>query len=78
MIATVPKDRLLIHQAKEGYRPICEFLGLPVPDEPYPRINDTASIQAGMRETVRRCYGIVFGVPALLGVAAYFLMQWIG
>jgi len=39
---TVPKDRLLVHNAKEGWKPICDFLGKPVPDCPYPRVNDTA------------------------------------
>lgn len=40
--ATVPKDRLLVHNAKQGWKPICDFLGKPVPDCPYPRVNDSA------------------------------------
>lgn len=43
--ATVPKDRLLIHNAKEGWKPICDFLEKPIPDCPYPRVNDTADFQ---------------------------------
>ncbi|CAG5108367.1 Oidioi.mRNA.OKI2018_I69.chr1.g3761.t1.cds [Oikopleura dioica] len=42
VIATVPKEKLLIHNAKEGWKPICDFLGKPVPDCPYPRVNDSA------------------------------------
>jgi len=41
---SVPADRLLVHSAKEGWAPLCEFLGLPIPDGPYPRVNDAASI----------------------------------
>jgi Sulfotransferase domain len=38
--ATVPAGRLLVYQVKEGWGPLCEFLGVPVPDEPFPRTND--------------------------------------
>ena len=37
---TVPADRLLVWSVKEGWGPLCEFLELPVPDEPFPHIND--------------------------------------
>jgi hypothetical protein len=43
--ATVPPDRLLVFEAGDGWEPLCAFLGVPVPDEPYPRLNDTASFQ---------------------------------
>ncbi len=42
---TVPKERLLVFQAKEGWEPLCEFLGVPVPEEPFPRVNDTAEFR---------------------------------
>jgi hypothetical protein len=31
-------------QVKEGWEPLCSFLDMPVPDEPFPRFNDTATI----------------------------------
>lgn len=37
--AEVPADRLLVWEAKDGWEPICERLGLPVPSEPFPRTN---------------------------------------
>ena len=37
--AEIPASRLLVHQAKDGWKPLCEFLGVPVPDTPYPRTN---------------------------------------
>ena len=36
---TVAPDRLLEFAAKDGWDPLCTFLGVAVPDEPYPRAN---------------------------------------
>jgi hypothetical protein len=38
---TVPADRLLVWAPADGWGPICEFMGLPVPEAPFPRVNDT-------------------------------------
>ena len=38
---TVPPERLLEYDVKEGWKPLCRFLGKPVPaDVPFPRLND--------------------------------------
>lgn len=37
--AMVPAGKLLVFEAKEGWAPLCAFLGCPVPDTPYPRTN---------------------------------------
>ncbi len=34
-----PAGRLLEWQATDGWEPLCAALGLPVPDEPFPRVN---------------------------------------
>ncbi len=39
--STVPADRLLVFEARQGWEPLCEFLHQNVPDEPYPRVNST-------------------------------------
>ena len=44
VIREVPADRLLVWQVKEGWGPLCTFLGLPVPQEPFPNVNDTPSV----------------------------------
>jgi len=44
VIAEVPEDKLLVFQAKDGWEPLCEFLGVPVPPEPYPRVNSRESM----------------------------------
>lgn len=35
----VPADNLLVFQATDGWGPLCEFLGKPIPSGPYPRSN---------------------------------------
>lgn len=37
--ATIEPERLLVFDAAAGWEPLCRFLGVPVPDEPYPRTN---------------------------------------
>ena len=37
----IPKDRLLVFNARDGWTPLCEFLGVPVPAAPYPKTNST-------------------------------------
>ena len=37
----VPAERLLVFEVKEGWIPLCAFLGAPVPSEPFPRVNTT-------------------------------------
>jgi hypothetical protein len=46
VIEQVPAERLLVFEAKQGWRPLCEFLGVPVPEAPYPRVNSREDMQA--------------------------------
>jgi len=46
VIANVPKDRLLVFDVREGWQPLCTFLGQPVPTEPFPKTNSTAEFQS--------------------------------
>ena len=34
-----PKDQLLIYRIGEGWEPLCNFLGKPIPDVPFPHCN---------------------------------------
>lgn len=40
-----PEDRLLVFEAKEGWEPLCAFLGFDVPDEPFPHVNSKEEFQ---------------------------------
>ena len=39
VIATVPAEQLLVFEASQGWEPLCNFLGKPVPDTPFPVTN---------------------------------------
>jgi sulfotransferase family protein len=54
---TIDPARLLTFDVREGWEPLCRFLEVPIPDEPFPRLNDTATTQAmiqRMRESRRK------------------------
>jgi Sulfotransferase domain len=54
---TIDPARLLVFDVREGWAPLCRFLEVPIPDESFPRLNDTASTQAMirlMRESIRK------------------------
>ena len=46
VIASVPPERLLVFDVKDGWDPLCGFLGVDVPVTPYPRENSTEQFQA--------------------------------
>src|SRR5207249_1107203 len=37
---TAPADRFLDFDVVQGWEPLCAFLGVDVPDEPFPNVND--------------------------------------
>ncbi|HWA64034.1 MAG TPA: sulfotransferase [Caulobacteraceae bacterium] len=44
--AAIPKERLLVYDVAEGWGPLCAFLGVPVPETPFPRVNSREEFQA--------------------------------
>lgn len=51
--ATVPRERLIVFDPHDGWPPLCEALGLPVPDEPYPRVNTASEFHDRWRRADR-------------------------
>jgi hypothetical protein len=45
---SIPSTRLLIYELAQGWQPLCEFLGLPIPDAPFPHINSTEDFRQMM------------------------------
>lgn len=43
---TIPPERLLIYEVGQGWPPLCKFLGVPIPDAPYPSENSRAEFMA--------------------------------
>ena len=46
----VPSDKLLVFDVKEGWEPLCTFLGVDIPQTPFPHLNDRAMFDE-MRNT---------------------------
>ena len=69
---SVPKDRLLVFQAKEGWEPLCQFLDKEVPTSPYPRLNNSAQFRSGYIR--HRLVTIVAGAVILLAVTGLSLL----
>ena len=49
VVRRTPAERLLVYEVGSGWEPLCAFLGVPVPDEPFPRSNATAEFQERAR-----------------------------
>jgi hypothetical protein len=52
VLAKISADRLLVYQVTEGWQPLCQFLGVPVPDEDFPRRNDAQAFTETIAATV--------------------------
>jgi hypothetical protein len=68
--AKVPPEKLLVYDVKEGWEPLCEFLDAPVPDEPFPRLNDARTFRRMM--VAGHVSVVVVPVSVLLVVALMF------
>jgi sulfotransferase family protein len=52
--AGVAADRLLVFDTADGWEPLCAFLSVPVPDEPFPHLNQAAAFRGGLARRRRR------------------------
>lgn len=48
---TIPADRLLVLEVGAGWEPLCDFLGVDVPEEPYPSRNSTLEFRTRVPES---------------------------
>ncbi len=77
--ATVEKrvsaERLLVYEVKEGWGPLCEFLGVEAPDESFPRLNAAAE----MRRMILGIRVLSVAAPTalvlLLGIAIFAVLR---
>ena len=46
----VSAARLLVWEVKDGWEPLCCFLGVAVPDVPFPHLNDREAFQMLVRQ----------------------------
>jgi len=60
----IPADRLLVYEVAQGWAPLCDFLGVPVPDGPMPKVNSTEEFQGRLAQQVAERPAPRAGQPA--------------
>jgi hypothetical protein len=74
VIRDVPAERLLVYEVSQGWSPLCEFLGVPVPEgKPFPHLNDTAEFRARI-ERVTRIMRVVGYAALCVAALVLFLL----
>ena len=51
--AYVPKEKLLVYDVREGWAPLCSFLGMPEPAEPLPHLNKKENFKSMLAELMK-------------------------
>jgi len=77
VVKAIPPERLLVYELGSGWEPLCAFLGLPVPDVPYPRVNAAGGMvaffarvrHAALAHQARRVAPLVVAAAAVAAVA---------
>jgi hypothetical protein len=75
--ALVPPERLLEYRLGDGWEPLCDFLGKPIPKEPFPQLNESRDLQEmferfaikALRRSAVNVAVVVAGAVALAAVA---------
>lgn len=71
----VPKEKLHFFSVKEGWEPLCKILDVPVPDEPFPRANDSAAMQAKIGAYIRKGLTVWALIIIAVGVVSGVLVR---
>lgn len=69
----VPPEKRLVYEVKEGWGPLCEFLGVPIPaDKPFPHLNDKAIF----KKRIKMQKLAVWGGFGIIGLALGLMGLW--
>lgn len=63
----LPAERILQFRLEDGWEPLCKFLGKPVPDVPFPHVNEAAALHAKFRAKLRKD----------ISLAAWVTVKWV-
>jgi hypothetical protein len=74
-----PLGQLLEYELGSGWEPLCKFLGKPIPNEPFPQINEKAALEEWIALTTSRSIfnalqnlTLVVGSVAAVAIALYW------
>jgi len=51
--AYVPKEKLLVYDVRDGWGPLCKFLGTPEPAEPLPHLNKKENFKTMLQDLIK-------------------------
>jgi hypothetical protein len=54
VISSIPKEKLLLYNVKEGWEPLCRFLNVPVPSIPFPHSNTTEDFVYNVKHKITK------------------------
>ena len=74
--ARVPSSKLLEFNVKDGWGPLCKFLGKEIPSEPFPFVNESSQIELATKAMVLLSYGWLPAVAASAALARACLLRW--
>lgn len=69
-----PPERLLVFEPRQGWEPLCAFLGKDVPDEAFPHVNDTADFHKNIAllKRMQLVPYIIGGIAVLAAALAFY------
>ena len=71
---TVPKKRLLVFDVKEGWKPLCDFLNVPIPDQPFPKTNESPQMMSRILKAKIEATFWFICLPILFAFLMYVLL----
>ena len=61
----------LVEHERTGWEPLCEFLGVEVPDKPFPHLNDADTFRRFVRKRLAFAAVATAGAVTLVGLALF-------
>jgi sulfotransferase family protein len=72
----VPAERLLVYEVKDGWEPLCDFLGIAVPEgKHFPHLNDAEAFRKMLRRRRALASAGLIGGASLIGFALLYLLS---
>jgi hypothetical protein len=74
--AHVPSGQLLVFDVSEGWEPLCEFLGVEIPEGDFPNVNDRAEVKKFIARMNRGAW-VFIGITAVIAAALAWGISWL-
>ncbi|CAL8070475.1 unnamed protein product [Calicophoron daubneyi] len=75
VMSTVPVNRLLVFNVRDGWKPLCDFLGHPIPSDPFPHVNTREELGKLIKSADTLGYIVQMGLHSLavslVGIIVY-------